>query len=591
MKVCFTLIFFCILGSFLKPVLGIVPKPGVPLENYAVPAKNMNNIGRLMVHGKKTSSCSSALIGIDGDIGIVLTAGHCAELSKEEEVKKCRFQTVSFAADNTYDDPQQLPIIGRAIIGNYVEKPGSFIADIGIVFVDFRDSKVIASPLTIELDPDNVPKKTLVQIVGYGKTSENDKLKNPQRLVMSTEAVRSKEHGHDVLWLDETEIETQSLEAPVGDHPAEGDSGGATINMDTGEIIGVVSHSTNHQDYYSEPLYPHAEWLMAQIKNARRYLVFKPNRSGKFSDTSIWSNNRRLPMSFKNPYGEINPIVEIDSKTAVTFDASDSHLYAINVLREGGTLQIETPEQYAEVLRVYAPTVITSPSSGKLIVETVKVNHSDFSLQSQLRILYSLEVKTGVVMDTKTGAPTRGITLVDNGNINIDGTLRTHHINFAPTISTDLYSLRGRLEVFGRLEVDEPMMHLAQEVHGKASTPGEIKADYLLGEKGVLSFNIDTTTPSSTGILKIDGTAKISGGVVSVNSPYVLPLGFEQVLLSANELEVLPSYFGSYNPNMVDASSEVLIVHSNKEVRMKVIPISGKAISPLNLPDLEDEIK
>lgn len=587
MRVLLVVLFFFSLGGWFNPVVGIVPKPGVPLENYAAPAKHMNNIGRLMVQGKKTSSCSSALIGIDGDIGIVLTAGHCADLTSEEEVTKCRFQTISFSSDNTHKDPQQMPIIGRTVIGTYVEKPG-FVADIGIVFVDLRDGVVPAAPLTMALEPEDVPNKTLVKIVGYGKTNLNDELRNPKRLAMSTEAVRSTEHGHDILWIDESDVlENQPLEAPIGDHPANGDSGGATINVDTGEIIGVVSHSTNWENYYSEPLYPHAEWLKAQIKNARRYLVFKPLRSGKFSDNSIWANNHRKPMSFKNSYGEINPIIEIDGKSTLSMD-EESLVYAINMLGEGGSLDIQTPEQHAEVLRVYAPTVITSPNDGRLVVETVKVNHSDFSLQAQLRILYSLEVKESAIMDTRKGSPTRGITLVDNGNILVDGTLKTHHIHFAPVNSDDLYSMRGVLQVSGRIEVDEPLIHIAQEVHGIASNPGEILGDYLLSEKGVLSFSLDTKTPTSEPILKIDGVAKLSGGTVSVKSPFVLPVGFEQTLLSAKELHVLPNYLGVYSPKMVDETSEIVFIPKEDKLIMKVVPIAGKVLAPSFVTEVED---
>lgn len=587
MKFWSVFVFVFIVTTSLKSVFGIVPKPGVSLDNYAAPAKRMNNVGRLMVNGKKASSCSSALIGIDGDIGIVLTAGHCADLTSEEEVSKCRFQTISFSSDNTRFDPQQIPIIGRAVIGSYVEKPG-FIADIGVVFVDLRDGGTPASPLPIALDPQNVPQKSLVQIIGYGKTSEADELRNPRRLAMSTEAVRSQEHGHDVLWLDETEIEGRSLTVPIGDHPAEGDSGGVTINVDTGEVIGVVSHSTNRQDYYSEPLYPHAEWLKAQIKNARRYLVYKPIRSGRFSDNSIWTNNYHTPMSFKNPYGEINPIVEIDDKTSLSFDEGDTNVYAINIIGEGGSIEIQTAEQHSEVLRVYAPSVITSPVGGKLVVDTVKVNHSDFSLQAQLRILHALEVKVGVVMDTRTDSRMRGLTLVDNGNIQVEGTLTTHHIHFARAKSDASESSFGQLHVSGTLEVDEPLLHYSQGIQGKASQPGEIKSDYVLGQKGVLSFNLDTKTPTSSAILHIEGIAELLGGSVSLDSPYVLPIGFEQTLLSAKELKTQPAWRGMYNPKIVSTTSEAVFFQKDNTLIMKIVPISGGVTSPTDLTGLDD---
>lgn len=586
MKPWIILTFLCTNLLLSTRVLGIVPKPGTPLEHYEQPAKSMNNIGRLMVQGKKTSSCSSALIGIDGDIGIVLTAGHCADLTQEEEVKKCRFQTISFASEDTHFDLNKMPIIGRAVIGKYVEKPG-FIADIGVVFIDLRDGKVNASPLNIALNSEMIPKKSLVQIAGYGKTSVIDELRNPKRLVMSTEALRSEEHDHDILWLDENGIGNQILAAPIGDHPAEGDSGAATINMGTGEIIGVVSHATNKKDYYSEPLYPHAEWLLAQIKNARRYLVFKPLRSGQFSDPGIWVNNHHKPLSFKNPYGELNPIVEIDGNMALSFDEEGTNIYAINMLGEGGALEIQTPEQYAEVLRVYAPTLITSSNSGKLVVETAKVHHSDFSLQAEMRILHELEIKEGVVMNTHLDNPMRGITLIENGNIRVNGNLKTHHVYFAPP-TLESNSKFGCLYVSGIVELSEPIRHFAQTIQGTTSKHGEIKSDYTLGQKGILSFSLDTPTPSSSAILNIDGIAEFSGGAVSLDSPYILPVGFQQTLLSAKKLKILPAWRGMYNPQMVDLTSEITFIQKEAELIMKVVPIVGGSMTSVPTTNLDE---
>ncbi|MDP3641501.1 MAG: trypsin-like serine protease, partial [Alphaproteobacteria bacterium] len=369
------LFFLSLILWVTHPTFGIVPKPGIALEKYTKPAEQMNNIGRLIVHGKKTSSCSSTLIGIDGDVGIVLTAGHCSELTSEETVKKCRYQTMSFASKNTDTDPHKIPIIGRFSLGKYIEGSEALAYDLGLVFVDLKDLTVKPTPQRIQLDLSAISKKSLVHVVGYGKTSFQDDLASPQRRIMSTQALLTQQHTRDVLLLDEAEIENESLPIPVGDHPAEGDSGGPIMDAKTGAIIGVVSHKSGN-DFYSEPLYAHAEWLLAQIKNASLYFVFSLQKSGNLSDKTIWINNRK-PQKFRNAYGEINPIIEIDRGHTLALDDPLS-LYAINLVGQGGTIEVQS-NRSLEVLRAYAPTVISSPTSETLTVDDANIGTSDMS--------------------------------------------------------------------------------------------------------------------------------------------------------------------------------------------------------------------
>lgn len=564
----------------IQPTFSIVPKPGIALENYTKPAEKMNNIGRLTVRGKKVSSCSSTLVGIDGNIGIVLTAGHCADLTPQEVVTKCRYQTLSFAPKNTDTDPQKIPIIGRFALGKYIEDSDKDLAyDLGLVFVDLKDLAVNPLPQRMQLNLSAISQKSLVQVVGYGKTSFQDNLAAPQRRIMSTQAVLTKQHNHDVILLDETEIERESLPIPVGDHPAEGDSGGPIIDANTGAIIGVVSHKSGNE-FYSEPLYSHAEWLLAQIKNVNRYFKFKQKKSGNLSDKTIWTDNRK-PQKFRNAYGEINPIIEIDRGHILTLD-DPFGLYAINVIGQGGTIEVER-DQSAEVLRIDAPTVITSPTSKRLTVDAANVGASDLSIQTQLRVLHTLRIQHNVIMDIQKEDAARGITLVERGNVTVEGTLKTHHIRFSESIATDSF---GCLSVCGILNSEEPLHHFAQIVQGIASAPGKIMNDYTLGKQGVLSFNIDTISASAIPILSIEGTAHFTGGKVCIKNSEALPIGFEQTVLTAKELIIDPSWHSMYyNNDASNTTSKITFINKDNRLIIKVIPTTGQSTTSSAIDD------
>lgn len=574
-----SLFFLGVLFLITHPTFGIVPKPGVALEKYTKPAEKLNNIGRLIVRGKKTSSCSSTLIGVDGNIGVVLTAGHCAELVPEEAVTKCRYQTISFAPKNTDADSQQMPIIGRFALGKYIEGSDDLAYDLGLVFVDLKDIATTPRPQRIQLDPTATSKKSLVHVAGYGKTGLHDELAAPQRRIMSTQAFRTKKQDRELILLDESEIENETLAIPAGDHPAEGDSGGPIMDASTGAIIGVVSHKIGGE-FYSEPLYSHADWLLAQIKNVSRYFVFKLKKSGTISDKTIWDDNRK-PQKFKNAYGEINPIIEIDRQHTLTLDDPFS-LYAINMVGQGGTIDVQQ-DQSAEVLRVLAPTMITSATSKTLTVDDVNIGTSDLSIQTPLRVLHTLHIQRGIVMDIQQEDPFKGLTLVERGNVNIEGTLKTHHIKFAPATSTENL---GCLSICGTLDSKEPLNHFAQTVQGTASTPGKILGDYTLGDQGILSFNIDTTSPSSVPILTIDGTANFTGGIVRIKTSQVLPVGFEQTVLTAKELIISPSWRGMYYANAIDQTSEISFTHKDNKLSIKVIPTNGQSSTSSAMDDL-----
>lgn len=562
-------------------LFAIVAKHGVAIEKYAKLAENINNVGRLMSKGSvvkgeiKTSSCSSTFIGKQGNIGIILTAGHCAELTSEETVKKCRHQTISFAPNKTDSDPQQLTVIGRFALGKYIESSTDLAYDLGIVFVHLEDATKSPTPQRIQLEAANVLPKSLVQVVGYGRTSEKEEEKTtpPQRRIMSTQAFRTKEQSRDVLLLDESGIENQPLTIPVGDHPAEGDSGGPIIDAATGAVIGVVSHRSSTNEFYSEPLYPHAKWIITQMNNAARYLVFKPKKSGSASDRTTWSEGRR-PIQFKNNYGEINPIIEIDEKRTISFNDGLS-IYAINMVGQGGTLNIQE-DQSAEVLRVNAPTVIESPKSKTLTVDDVSINTSDISLQTQLRVLHAFNIQQGIEMNVQKDNPTRGLTLVESGTVNVEGTLKTHHVKFA-TLSTPSSTSSGTLRIAGTLESATLIDHSDHTILGVCSKPGQIIGDYSLSQQGVLAFNIDTAASSSTPILTIDGFAKFMEGKVSLSHPKDLPIGFKQTLIQARELKVEPTWQGMYHTPLDDPNAGIEFIRTPTKLTMKVVSVTGKS--------------
>jgi hypothetical protein len=575
MKHALFLFFFNCTYWGMPPIFAIVPKPGTAIEKYSKPAEELNNIGRLIVNGeKKTSSCSSTLIGIDGDVGIILTAGHCAELTREESVKKCRFQTISFAPNKTDSDPQQMPVVGRFALGKYIESSVKLAYDLGIVFVDLKDSFARALPKLIQLDSKKILPKSVVQVVGYGRTSETaeEKAAPPQRRAMSTQAFRTKDQDRDLLLLDETEIENQSMLIPVGDHPAEGDSGGPIIDAISGEIIGVVSHRSPTNSFYSEPLYPHAEWLLAQIKNASRYLVFKPKKSGNMSENSTWTEGRR-PIQFKNAYGEFNPTLEIDGKTTLSLD-DDLSIYAINMVGQGGVLDLQK-DQSAEVLRINAPTVIQSSTSNTLNVDDVSINTSDISLHAKLRVLHTFRIQKDSKLDTKKDDPTRGVTLLGRGKINVEGTLKTHHVQFSSS-HLDEEAYNGLLQVTGTLISDQPIRHAAHTVQGVASAPGKILGDYSLEENGILKFNLDISSPSSIPVLTFDGIVNFNGGKVIVDALQALPIGFERTLMVAKELNIALDWKGVYFIDSLNANTEIEFIRKPNTLNIKVVPKDGQ---------------
>jgi hypothetical protein len=548
--------------------MAIVPKPGIAITQYEDPARAMNNIAQLSIQGQKISRCSATLIGVDGNIGVVLTAGHCVALSQEETPEKCRHQTISFSP-NPLNDPQPFSVIGRYALDDYVESVTSLQGDLGLVFIDMTDIRVGFNPRQILLTPP--PTTNIVQVAGYGKTGILDNLSSPQRRVMSTQATLVNKDGHPLLMLDEDAIEGQPLVIPVGDHPAEGDSGGPIIDPATGAVVGVVSH-TDGRSFYSEPLYRHAEWLLEQLRQASRYFVFKTRKSGTFSDKTTWQGER-IPVSFKNEHGAIHTIVEINDQHTIVLD-KDANPYAVNLVNNGGTVDIQSGIRYIEVLRAYAPSTIKTSTNGALVTDEFKVGNSEVSIQTKLQILYQLHVQKGVIFNVQKDDPTRGITLIENGKVRVDGTLKAHHVRFDSYHTDSLHP--GYLYLSGTLETDEPLKHTAQIIEGTASRPGTIIGDYTLSERGTLSFNLDVSSPSSLPILTVDGIANFTGGEVRLKGTDILPVGFEQVLLSTKALEINTSTWGgSYQANLVDDQSEIIFIRHPNLLKMKVVPISG----------------
>lgn len=571
---------YFVIGLFIicSSASGIVPKPGIALANYEQPAKNMDNIGHLFSQGQRSSSCSATLIGRDGNIGIVLTAGHCVNLSEAEMPDKCRNHTVSFSPDKTLTHSQRFPVIGRYALSEYIETSQNYENDMGLVFIDMSDIIIGITPRQILLDRSATPDTSLVHVAGYGKTSFLDDLTQPKRRVMSTQAIRTKKNDHEMLLLDETNIEGQATIIPIGDHPDEGDSGGPILDATSGAVIGVVSHKEGGL-FYSEPLYEHAEWLLEQIKHTSRYFVFTTKQSGRLSESTTWKGGRK-PIKFKNAYGEINPIVALGGQTTLSLDI-DINPYAIDIVDEGGTLDIESGIKHVEVLRAKAPSIIQSRGSGTLIVDAVKVESSDFSIRTKLQVLYQLHIQRGIVLDIQKDDPNRGITLVENGNLRIDGTLKTHHIRFSPTAPS---SQEGTLYLGGTLNVEEPINHNTQIIEIATSQRGQIEGNYNLNHEGVLAVNFDLSSSSSIPTLIIHGIVNFNGGKLKATGLEVLPIGFEQTLLSAQQLNISPMWQGTYSTNLIEDDSEIIFIHNDTSLKMKVIPRTNGSPPPLSDP-------
>lgn len=563
------LYFWLGLSIVICPVLGIVPKPGVPISAYEKPAKTMNNIGHLLTQGQKLSSCSATLIGQDGNIGIVLTAGHCVSLSESEMPEKCRYQTVSFSPDNPLNHPEKFPVVGRMPLSKFIDSSTNYEMDVGVAFIDMSDMIIGITPRQILLDRTQTSDTSIVHVAGYGKTSFLDDLTNPKRRVMSTQAIRTKKNNHEMLLLDETAIEDHKTPIPIGDHPAEGDSGGPIIDINSGAVIGVVSHKEG-ESFYSEPLYQHAEWLLKQMKQASSYFVFNIRKSGKASDSTTWKSGRK-PIKFKNAYGEINPIISLGGQQTLSLDA-DINPYAIHIVDEGGTLDIDSGIRHVEVLRAKAPSIIESKKPGTLIVDTLKVESSDVLIRTNLQVLYQLHVKHGIVLDIQKENPNRGITLVENGNLKIEGTLKTHHIRF---LSHSSPSNEGTLHLSGTLNVAEPINHNAQAIEIRASQPSKIEGDYRLSQSGRLVFNFDLSSSSSMPLLSVDGIVNLDSGKLIMKGLEVLALGFEKTLISAKILNTSQALHISYGTNLVNDDAEIVLTNNNDLLKMKVVPRMG----------------
>jgi hypothetical protein len=187
-------------------------------------------------------------------------------------------------------------------------------------------------------------------------------------------------------------------------------------------------------------------------------------------------------------------------------------------------------------------------------------------------VLHTLHIQRGVVMDVQREDSSRGLTLVERGNVNVEGTLKTHHVRFDSSNSTENF---GCLSVCGTLNSAEPLNHFAQSVQGIASAPGKIVGDYTLGGQGVLLFNMDTPFPSSAPILSIDGVVRFTGGEVCIKASQILPIGFEQTILAAKELTIDPSWRGMYYTSTIDQTSEVAFFRKDNRLTIKVVPLGG----------------
>lgn len=568
--------FLCILLilalSIFIPVKAIVPKQGISIERYEAPAASMNNIGHLMVLGKKISSCSATLVGVDGNIGVVLTAGHCADFTAEEAAVKCRHKTISFSSSDTYEDNQKLPIIGRYALSEYIDASLDYEYDIGVIFIDMSDYNGTITPKPIQLKKNFT--SSIVHVVGYGKSESSDSLKRPKRRVMSTQALPVQKNGHNMLLLDEEGIKDMSIAIPVGDHPAEGDSGGPVIDPDTEEIIGVVSHKQGN-NVYSEPVYEHIEWLLEQMRYAGRYFIFHLRKSGKFSQVDTWAETK--PNKFKNAYGEINPIVLLKGQKSLTLDENPS-IYAINLINDGGAVITEGGLRYVEMIRADAPATLTSTKGGTLVTDEFKVGNPKISLQTRLQVLHQFQLHQGITLDLRIDDPHRGITLVNKGKLKIEGTLKLHHINFHPSLDVPVQDM-GLMSLLGNLEVEHPLHHFAHVIEVSSSTPGKIKGDYVLDKKGILTINIDTSA-SSAPILDIEGSAILMGGEITLKGNEILPLGFERNLLFAQTLKIIPKWQGTYATTLVDDDAEIIFSNQQNALKMKVIPktIHGRSL-------------
>lgn len=547
----------------LGEVVGIVPKRQTPIEAYERPAAGLNNIGELFLQGSQKTSCTATFVGQEGGVGVLLTAGHCVDVEDQKVLAKCSNIKLSFAPKNPTQEEEMFTVIGRYALSEYIDRSPDYEFDIGVVFIDMTNASERIAEHPIKLTPvETLGALGVVQVVGYGRTGMLDSSEISIRRIMSTHARLEEKNNHTLIAMDETPIENQKLEIPIGDAAAEGDSGGPILDAETKEILGVVSHR-NGEKFYSEPLFYHADWVHLQIKAARDMFVFTPHDEGRLSSASTWVQKKR-PLRFRNAYGEVNPLILVRSGQRVFLD-DDLDIFGVSFKEKGGDLMAEGGERFVEHVNIAAPARVGSIGNGSLAVDVLDLAHKEVEMEGQLRVLSTLNCLSGVTLE-------KSLRLIQSGVINVKADLSLSELVFDERqVSAESSNVQlGELNLAGGVLTSRaPILHRSHKINVKEAS--RLKADYTLGARGELSFKLGASQNMGTPLLTIDGSAHFNGGLVKLVGSEALPENFEITLLKTKSL-THGAWKGVYDARMTDSDHELAFFIEGDALKAKVIP-------------------
>lgn len=566
-------VFFVSLCIISAP-MALVPKNNTPIEEYEKHARHLDNVGELTFVGDNKKTCTATLIGRQGDVGVLLTAGHCLEIEDRKILSKCSNSGVSFAAQNPSDDTEYFTVIGRYAWSKYVDESEDYEYDLGVVFVHLGPSPPNISPYPLTQEKEFVGNLGVVHVVGYGRTGLFDNSQDSTRRIMSTHAKLEKKNGHVLIAMDEEVLVGEELEVPIGDSAAEGDSGGPIIHAAAQEIVGVVSHKSGGV-FYSEPVFKHIDWLYRQIALAQSYTVFIPEAEAKISSASSWLGGKS-PKRFRTPYGEINPMVSIRNQQRVTLDSSGD-VYGVSFGGLGGSIVVDGGERVVESLSVNASAQIGSSNKGSLIVDCLSVNtDKSLVLDAPLRVVNELNIESITSLN-------KVLRLISGGRVHVKKEIDVESVVFDSSAETfNSKDLGSIVLTNGVLKSKQPVDQVAHILKIEGSSV--IKTDYRVRAGAELAFSFGEGGGVSTPLLTIEGRGEIAPGVLKIEGQSPLPVDFDAVIVRAQELVLASSWSAFYDERLTDSEHRILFEQEKNELRMKVVPVTQPKTSRSRSP-------
>ncbi len=459
---------------------------GTSIELYEDAGKLHTNVGRLITSHAgedRVSTCTVTLIGMRGEIGIALTAAHCIDeynrtFNQNGVIPKCSSREVSFASEDTETDPHRVPVLGSHAVGRFIDNPGLFIGDVGVVFLDLSKYSLGIKALSLDPEFSEDDNHLLAEIVGYGQTLLNssderganlevvgygqqhllDGLEATKRRAMSTEGKLSRRKDGELLMYlsSDTAINNQGC-APVGKGPAKGDSGGPIIDIDKKHIVGVVSYAildSGKSSAFALPIYPYQAWIQEQITKGSQSFLFRPAQSQAFlSRADSWEGGR-VPGDWCSPYGESHSMVFLRSGHELVLDTDvPPHIVRFNGERSG--LKIDANARHLNTVEVETEARISSyfAEEGSLTLENLLLrDRAKVEIDSSLHIESQLYVGRGVRLDL--AKKNTDLKLSMDGKIVVEGELKVKGLKFNKDGQAYILKHQEDLNLYDRLLIE-----------------------------------------------------------------------------------------------------------------------------------------